>query len=272
MEEVGSRLDKIEKNVNVHQPTSRTGSFKRSSSVSKRVISRSMSNPQSPIAGEVSSLLLDHETSPLDDLVEVDFESDSENDTKVENVITRNDLVNPFWIEDKDLKNGKQSSLNDHEIKFWEELIGKYLQPLIKDEAKEKKQQEELITLRNQMVFSFFMLNAIFVLVVFLLQSKKEMVFIEWPIPKGYNITFTELVGPTVAVKEDILQLEPIGTLLCAQKRPHYVCFFVHYIGKFYYISKANYFSSFFSRFNFHFLFCCCHSYPNLWNACSQVN
>ena len=41
-----------------------------------------MSNPQSPTAGEVSSLLLDHETSPLDDLVEVDFESDSENDTK----------------------------------------------------------------------------------------------------------------------------------------------------------------------------------------------
>ena len=220
MEEVGSRLDKIEKNVNVHQPTSRTGSFKRSSSVSKRVISRSMSNPQSPTAGEVSSLLLDHETSPLDDLVEVDFESDSEIDTKLENVITRDDLVNPFWIEDKDLKNGKQSSLNDHEIRFWEELIGKYLQPLIKDEAKEKKQQEELITLRNQMVFSFFMLNAIFVLVVFLLQSKKEMVFIEWPIPKGYNITFTfdKLVGPTVAVKEDILQLEPIGTLLSVQK------------------------------------------------------
>ena len=219
MEEVGSRLDQIEKNVKVHQP-SRTGSFKRSSSVSKRVSSRSMSNPQSPTAGEVSSLLLDHETSPLDDLVEVDFESDSvfDDDTKLENIVTRNDLVNPFWIEDKDLKNGKQSHLNDHEIKFWEELIGKYLQPLIKDEAKEKKQQEELITLRNQMVFSFFMLNAIFVLVVFLLQSKKEMVFIEWPIPKGYNITFTfdKLVGPTVAVKEDILQLEPIGTLLSA--------------------------------------------------------
>ena len=56
------------------------------------------------------------------------------------------------------------------QVQFWKDLIEKYLEPLLKNVEKEKQQAAGLIELRNQMVFSFFMLNAIFVIVVYLLQ------------------------------------------------------------------------------------------------------
>ena len=96
--------------------------------------------------------------------------------------IERDDAVNPYWIEDRDLLNGKRDFLSGHEDKFWKDLIFKYLAPLDKNEEKEKKNARELATLRTQSVFSMFMLNALFVLIVFMLQQEKETIFIEWPI------------------------------------------------------------------------------------------
>ena len=71
-------------------------------------------------------------------------ETESEEEM-IEDKIKRDDLVNPFWIEDPDLKNGKRDFLSGHETQFWKDLIAKYLMPLIKDEEKEKKQARELI-------------------------------------------------------------------------------------------------------------------------------
>ena len=81
--------------------------------------------------------------------------------------------------------NGKRDFLSGHEDKFWKDLIEKYLTPLDKDEKKEKKNAQDLITLRNKSVFSVFMLNALFVLVVFMLQTEKDMIGIEWPLEKS---------------------------------------------------------------------------------------
>ena len=44
--------------------------------------------------------------------------------------------------------NGKRDFLSGHEDKFWKDLIEKYLTPLDKDEKKEKKNAQDLITLR----------------------------------------------------------------------------------------------------------------------------
>ena len=81
--------------------------------------------------------------------------------------------------------NGKRDFLSGHEDKFWKDLIEKYLAPLDKDEKKEKKNAADLITLRNKSVFSVFMLNALFVLVVFMLQTEKDMIGIEWPLEQS---------------------------------------------------------------------------------------
>ena len=123
--------------------------------------------------------------------------------------------MNPYWIEDRDLLNGKRDFLSGHEDKFWKDLIEKYLAPLEKDEKKEKKNAQDLITLRNKSVFSVFMLNALFVLVVFMLQTEKDMIGIEWPLEKSikYAIFYedNELVSKQKLF--EIKAVEGLGTI-----------------------------------------------------------
>lgn len=108
--------------------------------------------------------------------------------------------------------NNNNSNNPFFQLQFWKDLIAKYLEPLMKDVEKEKRQAEELKTLRNQMVFSFFMLNAIFVVVVFLLQQKKDLLFIRWPLGAKVNVTYNmDNDNPKVEVIKTYLELEPIG-------------------------------------------------------------
>jgi len=57
------------------------------------------------------------------------------------------------------------------------------------------------------------MLNAIFVLIVFLLTLNKDSIYIEWPYGVKENITFLEDTGDVIITKEH-LHLEPIGIVL----------------------------------------------------------
>ena len=68
---------------------------------------------------------------------------------KIFKKIQRDDLVNPYWIEERELGSGKQQFLSGHETQFWKDLISKYLEPLIKNKEKEKKQADELLQLRT---------------------------------------------------------------------------------------------------------------------------
>jgi len=47
----------------------------------------------------------------------------------------RDDLLNPYWIEDKALKKGEVDFLPTIEIKFWQDLLEKYLAPIDEDKA-----------------------------------------------------------------------------------------------------------------------------------------
>lgn len=42
----------------------------------------------------------------------------------------RDDLINPYWIEDPDLKKGEVDFLSQTEITFWKDLLDKYLYPI----------------------------------------------------------------------------------------------------------------------------------------------
>lgn len=48
------------------------------------------------------------------------------------------------------------------------------------------------MNLRDKSVFAFFMMNALFVLIVFLLTLKKDYLHIKWPFGIKANITFDE--------------------------------------------------------------------------------
>ncbi|XP_066155145.1 chitin synthase chs-2 isoform X2 [Euwallacea fornicatus] len=136
-------------------------------------------------------------------------ESDSESTSTVPQN-KRDDLVNPYWIEDPDVLKGEVEYLNSNELQFWKDLLEKYLYPL--DENKEEKDRiaKDLIELRNKSVFAFFMFNALFVLVVFLLQLNKDQIHVKWPLGVRTNITYVEETSE-VHITKEYLQLEPIG-------------------------------------------------------------
>ena len=81
----------------------------------------------------------------------------------------------------------EQMSLPPREVKFWYDLIEKYLKPLEKDKEKEKLVTLGLKELRNQMVFSFLMINSIWVIMIFLMQDNKDILGIRC-IFKSHNL------------------------------------------------------------------------------------
>lgn len=59
---------------------------------------------------------------------------------------------------------------------------------------------KDLKDLRDQSVFAFFMMNALFVLIVFLLQLNKDLLHIKWPFGIKTNVTFN---AESMEVKPD---------------------------------------------------------------------
>ena len=117
----------------------------------------------------------------------------------------RDPLVNPYWIEDDDIEDGSVEYLDDKETTFWKDLIEAYLKPLETDKAKQEKVAQDLLGLRNKVAFAFLMVNALYVVVVFMLQIQKDTsgLTLPWPCWKG---------GQGISKKE--VRLEPIGFVL----------------------------------------------------------
>ncbi|XP_054721541.1 LOW QUALITY PROTEIN: chitin synthase chs-2-like [Uloborus diversus] len=122
----------------------------------------------------------------------------------------RDDLINPYWIEDKDLKRGEVEYLPTAEITFWNDLIDKYLFPIEQNKEHQARVASELKELRNKVVFAFFMFNALFILIVFLLQLNKDQLHLDWPLGVKTNITYIPETSE-VRIDKEYLELEPIG-------------------------------------------------------------
>lgn len=74
----------------------------------------------------------------------------------------------------------------------------------------QKQTEADLKSLRDMVVFAFCMGNAIFILIVFLLQLKKEDLHFKWPFNADNTIIFHEDVFE-ITIQREYLQLEPIG-------------------------------------------------------------
>jgi hypothetical protein len=97
-------------------------------------------------------------------------ESNNTNTTGTTSLLnkSRNNMVNPYWSELPWL--GSESVigfLHTEEITFWQQILSKYLAPLDKDAEEERRIQTDLIGLRNNAGFAFFMLNAIWIILQF---------------------------------------------------------------------------------------------------------
>merc|ERR1719410_1919326 len=144
------------------------------------------------------------------DTVDLDSEDDKSQDTEPKE--ERDDLINPYWIEDRDLGRGEVDHLSGVEIQFWKDLIDKYLHPIDADKQKEAQVKQGLTELRNKAVFFFSVFNALFVLIVFMLTLHKDTLHIDWPFGVKENITYTE--DEQVIITKEYLHLEPIGIVL----------------------------------------------------------
>nr|XP_022324471.1 uncharacterized protein LOC111125208 isoform X3 [Crassostrea virginica] len=111
----------------------------------------------------------------------------------------------PFWIHDDDIGHGRVRFLSKEEKSFWSELISKYLYPL-QHNAKHKKQMEtDLLEMRNKMSLMFFMMNALFIIIIFSLQyaNTQNKAGLSIPLP-CYDLNNTQL------------SIEPISLLFMA--------------------------------------------------------
>ncbi|XP_037814355.1 chitin synthase chs-2 isoform X1 [Lucilia sericata] len=139
-----------------------------------------------------------------------DESEESDTDTSVEPKQERDFLTNPYWIEDPDLRKGEVDFLSSAELQFWKDLIDKYLFPIDNDPVEQARIAKDLKELRDSSVFFFFMVNALFVLIVFLLQLNKDNIHVKWPFGVRTNITYDESTQE-VHISKEYLQLEPIG-------------------------------------------------------------
>ncbi|XP_046481507.1 chitin synthase chs-2-like isoform X1 [Neodiprion pinetum] len=156
--------------------------------------------------GEATNL--DDENPTNKDQVESDTESTVSQNTEGER--DRTFLVSPYWLEDEDLKKGEVDFLSPQEEQFWKDILEKYLFPIDEDKAEKTRIAGDLKELRDKSFFAFFMLNALFVMIVFLMQLNKDDLHIEWPWGIQTNITYDE-TALEVNLTSEYLQLEPIG-------------------------------------------------------------
>jgi chitin synthase len=114
------RLDHIENVIDPHSSNSAPKQRRKSSRLSVR-------------AGEAGMNAL----SEGGESVDMDTEEDASE--MAEPKEERDNLINPYWIEDRELGRGEVDYLSGAEIQFWKDLIEKYLHPLDADKAKEVK-------------------------------------------------------------------------------------------------------------------------------------
>ncbi len=98
-------------------------------------------------------------------------------------------LVNPAWIFHESLLDSEVVMLDPREIKFFQELIERYLYPLVEDKDHQKKMVEDLKSLRNNGCFIFFMINTLWLVIIFSFQLVSERIrdYVFIPIKRLHN-------------------------------------------------------------------------------------
>lgn len=122
----------------------------------------------------------------------------------------------PTWMDKDCFKHAKHNAIKDTEVRFWEYMLQKYLCPIDENKKEQKKMRSQLRSLRNQSAFAFFMLNALFVVMVLLMQVHQDTLYLEYPDIGSMNISCSksdsgENTQWTVDVEQNMLRLEPIG-------------------------------------------------------------
>ncbi|KAG5321682.1 CHS8 synthase, partial [Acromyrmex heyeri] len=185
LEQLGKRLETIERAVDPH---SHVSGRRRPSSVGSRTADH---------LGAIGEDPEDEEGSETETVTSQNTEGNRDGS---------NFLSRPYWLTDEGLKKGEVDVLSMQEEQFWKDLLEKYLYPIDEDKAEKARIAKDLKDLRDQSVFAFFMMNALFVLIVFLLQLNKDLLHIKWPFGIKTNVTYDHTTMET-RIAADLIEL-----------------------------------------------------------------
>lgn len=87
------------------------------------------------------------------------------------------------------------------------------LSKTLTDSFLQEQVASQLRTLRDISVFAFVMCNALFVLIVFLLQLNRDRVHVVWPLDPKDTIIF-DIENFEISIERDYLELDPLGLVL----------------------------------------------------------
>ena len=79
------------------------------------------------------------EKGDMDDGGLLNNDESDEDGVRSSSQISRDTIVNPFWLEDKQLGRGAVDYLSGAEVSFWKDLIKQYLDPLDANKAQQVK-------------------------------------------------------------------------------------------------------------------------------------
>ncbi|XP_050402194.2 chitin synthase chs-2 [Patella vulgata] len=85
-------------------------------------------------------------------------------------------VIDPdFWKGVTSLEDGTDGELEEKERLFWQKLITKFLLPLKENKEKQEQIAADLISIRNNVVFAYMLLNVMFTLVILQLELKQDI-------------------------------------------------------------------------------------------------
>ena len=160
---ISSTLDDVAKRLNRIESSSGLGLTRRGS---KR--GSSFTGRQQSIIAENTGEHAEEDVE--DDHDDIDLSDEEEEQDNSRNREQRDDELDPYWIEDPDLKKGPVDFLKGDEVKFWKDLIDKYLLPLQMTKKQKDEQATELKNYRDKIIFTFLMVNVLYIVSVTMLQ------------------------------------------------------------------------------------------------------
>ncbi|XP_069137723.1 chitin synthase chs-2-like [Argopecten irradians] len=130
------------------------------------------------------------------------------------------DPENPGWLKDSVCGDGPIKRMDHREMLFWDQLLKRYLHPIVEDKIHQEKVAADLKNLRNNVVFGFFMTSALWIALTMQLQLlqdefKDTALFIKIPHynPLKKDLTFEPLGMFFLGLFGAILVFQFIGML-----------------------------------------------------------
>ncbi|XP_021346055.1 uncharacterized protein LOC110445656 [Mizuhopecten yessoensis] len=126
------------------------------------------------------------------------------------------DPDNPYWLGLEYLGDGVVKHISEEEAAFWRFMIKKYLHPLDEDQSHKKKIKEDLISLKNNVVFIYFMINFLWTIITLQLQSMENELKNFYIINKyePLSLTFLSVFAMAISLQFISMLIHRYGTFL----------------------------------------------------------